>query len=542
MFYSGEDDWERPVPQEPSPWKSRELPGRVKAILASKNLTLHQASQTAEKLYGKSSPFFLPHNLYYDLSLETFTPSLYQVYALGKISNYRLADWLRVFNIDLQNITCSQVLLSLKRTVLLDPSLDDPNSWVPWYQGRSGKMPIPKIAPMGSLLQNSFPQRLRNMSEIETHNFIYAKLGSQDAFAFPDLLPGSIIRVNPRIHADLSEGVISRQFFLIRRDNGLCCCRLQPVGKDRIIPISTHLPYAQTELRLFDEVRILGVVDLEIRHLLKAVQPDVPKELARYSRPGPLPSTEMKLGPLIRHARKAMALSFREASAMSRQIADLLGDQQYFTSPGSLSDYEILSAPPRHVHKAITLCAVYGVPLSIFLHSAGLPVEEAGADPIPDKLIPRPIPLSSSRESHTESLDEDEVLASLQKHWEGEVPIFLRGSLGLLSGIPNLSLHDLFWIGGESHPLHPYLEGGLIAILNRHKKKAIHSRFRPLWQQPIYVVLKRDGTYLCASCSLENGSLVIHSYSHGYHRAQRLQNFREAEVVGQVVTLARKLG
>jgi hypothetical protein len=29
-----------------------------------------------------------------------------------------------------------------------------------------------------------------------------------------------------------------------------------------------------------------------------------------------------------------------------------------------------------------------------------------------------------------------------------------------------------------------------------------------LWQQPIYVILKRDGTYLAASCGTENGTLA----------------------------------
>ena len=40
--------------------KTAPLAERVRAILASKNLTLHQVSQTTETLYGKSSPFFLP--------------------------------------------------------------------------------------------------------------------------------------------------------------------------------------------------------------------------------------------------------------------------------------------------------------------------------------------------------------------------------------------------------------------------------------------------------------------------------------------------
>jgi hypothetical protein len=33
----------------------------------------------------------------------------------------------------------------------------------------------------------------------------------------------------------------------------------------------------------------------------------------------------------------------------------------------------------------------------------------------------------------------------------------------------------------------------------------------------------------------------LHSYNQGYHRSERLRNRHDAEVIGQVVTLARKL-
>ena len=41
------------------------------------------------------------------------------------------------------------------------------------------------------------------MSQLDQH-FIYAKVGVEDAFAFPDLTPGSIVRVNPDVTADLA--------------------------------------------------------------------------------------------------------------------------------------------------------------------------------------------------------------------------------------------------------------------------------------------------------------------------------------------------
>ncbi len=94
---------------------------KVRSILASKRLTLYRASQQSVALYGLSSPYFLPHHLYYDLGTGSFRPSIHQIFALSRISGYRVADWLRVFGFDLEDITRLQILLPSKRTIFSIP-------------------------------------------------------------------------------------------------------------------------------------------------------------------------------------------------------------------------------------------------------------------------------------------------------------------------------------------------------------------------------------------------------------------------------------
>jgi hypothetical protein len=373
---------------------------------------------------------------------------------------------------------------------------------------------------------------------------VYAKIGREDALAFPDLLPGSIVRADTRVTQEmLSSGHRTdlKPLFLIQHSNGLNCCRLQIVGKNRVIPLCGQLPYDQVELQLHEEAKVLGIVDLEIRSLLKPEQPDVPRELTKHWRPQVLRLDDTKLSHLLRAARLRMALSFREASAMSLQVAAELGDTQYFAAPGSLSDCEARDVPPRHVHKAITLSAIYGLYFATFLKSIGLRLEDAGRDPIPDRLVPRKFP-ADSRGSASETDDPTErgFLRQLLRQ-SGHLPIFLRESLSELSGLKSPSLHDLFWVGGESNTLHPLLVNGLLVIVNRHRKKPIYLRSKPLWQQPVYVLLRRNGTYLCGCCSLEDGTLVIHPFSPNYQPQEQLRNHDDAEVVGEIVTIARTL-
>jgi len=105
---------------------------------------------TVGNMYGRSSPYFVPHNLYYDLRGGTFSPSIYQFVAFSRITGYRLSDWLRVFGADLENIARFQVSLSSSRTILLDSSLADSDAWVPWFRNRVGNVPVPRLRRSGS--------------------------------------------------------------------------------------------------------------------------------------------------------------------------------------------------------------------------------------------------------------------------------------------------------------------------------------------------------------------------------------------------------
>ena len=166
-------------------------------------------------------------------------------------------------------------------------------------------------------------------------------------------------------------------------------------------------------------------------------------------------------------------------------------------------------------------------------------LQDYGYEPIPHLLTGRLLPAMVETAAET---DEVELTGFIGKLFAelGEVPFFLRESLKGLSGLTRPSLKDFFWIGGTGSAFHPYLAGGLLAIVNRQKKKLNDCGSKPLWQQPLYVILKRDGTYVCGCCNRENNSLVVHSYPGGVHRREQFRN-RDAEVVGKIVAIARRL-
>lgn len=463
------------------------------------------------------------------------------MHSLSRISGYRLEDWLRVFGFDLEDIPTLQVRLPSKRTIVLDSSLTDPNEWISWVRSRASGDAIPPLAPMAQLLEFAPPRRIGSVSE-PSSGFLYAKIGREDALAFPDLVPGSIVRINRDIrpHPALQENLtVSDQFFFVEHSKGFFCCRIRLLPKNMIVPFDNGLSFAQVELRVPQEARIWGAVDFEFRPLLDVEEPHVPRDLAWHWKPQSLTQAE-GFGQLLRRLRRRLHISTREAARVSHTVAHLQDDVRYSSSPSSLSDYELRNTPPRDLHKLMTLCSTYGLPFASAMREIGVDVRNAGAEPMPDRFVFRNASKVGIRSASLAPLGRPGGLELLLEMCLNEVPFFLRDRLDYFSGGKQVSIDDLFWIGGEDEPLHPYLANGLIAIVNRRRKTPIHFQSKPVWQQPIYVVLGRDGKYLAASCGIEDNKLVVHPYGPDFHPSAEYRYHRDAEVVGQIVAVARR--
>lgn len=512
---------------------------RVQSILASKGLTLYRASQQSIAFYGRSSPYFLPHNLYYDLRNGSFRPRVHQIFALSRISGYRAADWLRVFGFDLEDITRLQILLPSKRTFVLDTSLTDSNEWIPWLRNRPLGEPVPSITPLARLLELGPRKPIASVSPLDRH-FMYAKVGVEDAFAFPDLTPGSIVRVDPDVTVDFvarQNRGISDRFFLVEHSKGFCCCRIRILDGSVIVAFDHGRSYAQVELHCPQEARLWGAIDLEFRPLLRGVEPIVPKDLARHWKPQPLSAHE-DFGRLLKRTRTRMNLSIREAAAISRIIAEVMKDDRYTTSPSSLSDYEMSNTPPRDFHKVITLCSIYGFQFRTVMERMGVHLDDAGAESMPDRYLFRE-PTAAVTRGRAEIIGSGFLEKLLDEYQEA--PLFLRDSLEYFSGSARVSLDDFFWVGGDDDALHPYLAKASLVMVNRRRKTPLHFASKAWWRQPLYVILMRDGSYLACSCAVESGLLVIHPYTLDFHRSAQYRLHQDAEIIGQIVAVARRV-
>jgi hypothetical protein len=520
---------------------------RIQRTLADRGLTLLDISRESRRRYPESPAYWIPHHFYADLAGKGFSPKVEQVFALSAISGYGLVDWLGVFGVLLDSAPPLAASLPTERTLLLDAAIYDPEASVEWFRSKPLDGPLPAIAPLGQLLESGARRPLRTLLLPKKPSpFLYAKVGRQDAFAFPDLLPGSVVRIDARREARRAGNAASlnpKTLYLVEHSQGLTCCRLHNSRNKHVTLRSTELPYAEVELQLGREVRILGALDWEFRFLEQSPSTEVPHALARFWTPHPIAhiAQEPELYRLVKRARLRAGLSLREASARSDRIVKAFGDNRYFCTRGALAAYETSRMPPRHIHKIFALGVLYSLGFWEILAAAGLKIDAAGQQPMPSGSVAESRISTRSKKTDSEpDSDREGFLSRLVDEFE-EIPLFLRAALGPLTGLRRLSLRDLVWLGGQRRSLHPYLRGAVFAAIHRQSKKPTFAPGRPLREQPLHLILLRDGSYVCARCTLENDKLIVHPFANGFDRPVHLRNRADAEVLGKVVALLRKL-
>ncbi len=508
-------------------------------------MSLLQVSKESRRLFPGQSLYHIPHNLYFDLRDGRFTPNIYQLIALSCVSGYSLIHWLSVFGLHLDDIPRLQMRLSFPQTMLLDSALYDGHALVQWFEGK-GDPPL-RIAPLIQILTQNVTERVAELQRINRVSFIYAKVGTEDDFCFPELLPGSIVRADPRASEGrlaATGGKVSHDLFLVEHARGLNCCRLQQVAPRRVALVSTKLTAPRMELQVGSELKILGTIDMEIRSLKKrSVASDlrtVPTPKSRELLQPDAPGTDLRH--LLRKGRQRAGLSFRQASAMSRKMAQELGDQRYFTATGSLSDYESAEVPPRHIHKVVTLCTLYSIGFWHFLRASGLAVDTLGQKAIPEDLTENAHWEASShrKEREPQGTREGSFLSILVDRFE-EIPLFLRNALPELCGMSRLALRDVFWAGEMGQEFHAPLRGAAFLVVNQRMKTPLVSESEPEWKQPVYLLARRDGSYFCGRFALAGNTTVLHSLSASPPSTKPHESGADAEIVGQVVTVLRRI-
>src|SRR5262249_46122388 len=158
--------------------------------------------------------------------------------------------WLKLFGFHLDDIARAQTRISNDQTTILDSSYHDPSLYVPWFHARRVSVNFSTVVPLVQILQSA-PAIPASRLLRAWDTVLYIKIGSEDAVSFPELTPGSIVRVRKAedsLQPAWLPGTTLSRLHLVEFGTTPFCCRLCRLPNGGVGTISTHLPCPTVEL------------------------------------------------------------------------------------------------------------------------------------------------------------------------------------------------------------------------------------------------------------------------------------------------------
>jgi len=85
--------------------------------------------------------------------------------------------------------------LSFPQTILLDSALYDSDGLVPWFDGKGE--PSLRITPLIQIFTQNVTERVAALQQINRASFLYAKVGTEDDFCFPNCFQAALFALTP---------------------------------------------------------------------------------------------------------------------------------------------------------------------------------------------------------------------------------------------------------------------------------------------------------------------------------------------------------
>lgn len=231
----------------------------------------------------------------------------------------------------------------------------------------------------------------------------------------------------------------------------------------------------------------------------------------------------------------------REVESASARLAQRHGSDEFLIAPSRLSDIETKGVVPSifrlYCFSVIyrldvrEILSWYGVDLSCAAEdlALSLPPKSHRAEVLPAaNAIQIPVKLDPAYDPRRTA-----NLGRLVEQW-GTVPLTFLEQFAR-------DQYTYAYVGSEDFTMYPLLPPGTFLQVDETRNRVVQGVWHSEYERPIYFVETREG-YTCCWCTLQGDSIVLQPHSLSPVAPRMLRHPKDAEVIGQVVGIAVKLG
>lgn len=247
-------------------------------------------------------------------------------------------------------------------------------------------------------------------------------------------------------------------------------------------------------------------------------------------------------GQRLRALREQLGLTIRDVEVASTRIAERHSNQEYAVTLSRLSDIETKGITPS-IYRLYSLAAIYRRDFRELLEWYGINLDDlandmvlgeparshaTGSVELAQNSVRLPVRLDPAFD-----LDRTCNLSRMIERW-GSVP------LAHLSQFENMD-YTYGYVGAQDFTMYPLLMPGSFVQVDESRNKVQEGMWRTEFERPIYFVETRDG-HTCSWCSVKGNTIVLQPHPLSPVGVRILRHPQEAEVIGQVVGVAMRLG
>jgi len=249
----------------------------------------------------------------------------------------------------------------------------------------------------------------------------------------------------------------------------------------------------------------------------------------------------MTAGQRLRELREQLGLTIRDVEMASLRIAQKHDKDDFAIQLSRLSDIETKGVLPS-IYRLYSLSVIYRIDLRELLRWFGVDLNDAASDlrfsEPPRTHISQALANVSSVQVPVRldpgfDLRRTTNLGRMIERW-GVVPLAYLQQFA----VPN---YTYGYIGNDDFTMYPLLMPRSFVQIDESRNSITEKVWRSEYERPIYFVETRDG-YTCCWCALQGGNLILQPHPLSPVQPRILKGQQEAEVIGQVVGVAMRLG
>lgn len=246
-------------------------------------------------------------------------------------------------------------------------------------------------------------------------------------------------------------------------------------------------------------------------------------------------------GQQLRFVREQLGLTLRDVEIASSRIAARHRNRNFAITPGRLSDIEGKGGLPS-LYRLHTLAVIYRLDAREILAWYGIEVNESAAD------LQLSAPPNSHRTETLAGVTAVNVPLVFDPAFDARRTLNLGRVVEKWGVVPLAYLNQFAtadytyaYVGTQDFTMYPLLLPGSFLQVDESRNAVVEGAWRSEYERPIYFVESREG-FTCCWCSLQGDQITLQPHPLSPARVRVARHPQEAEVIGQVVGVAMRLG